>query len=272
LEPSGRFVEKNRELFELCLSLRTAALEPPVGALTVTAQDEKKLRRELTWRRSLEAFGAKADRTFCAIIELCAKGYTEDATILMRSLLDLDVSLRYVELDPQPRIVEMMYEADREYLKELEEMTKIRTLDIELEKALNDTRARLAQLEHDLQIDPKKWHKKTMREKTEGAGLEDQYFVFCRFSGLLHANPNKLMSYIRSQETTNEVFAVDSRPHGANLRLVLASAASYFADILLLRRKANGLDTAAFVRAHESLKEHYLRTKKNREKQTRKHK
>lgn len=261
MELSGRFIEKNRELFELCQSLRKVALESSGGTAAVPTLDEKALRREMVWRRTLHAFSAKADRTFCAALILCSDGFTEDAVMLTRSLLELDVCLRYVSLDPQPRVMEMIYESEREYKKELEGMAKVRGLDTELKQALDEVNARLSEIERDCEIEPRKWKKTTMWKKATVAALEDHYFVFQKWSGLVHADPNKLIPYIRLDETSGDSFAVDSTPKGKDLEKVLVSAAAYFADIFVLRNERFGWETSALLKAHAQLKDHYMQTK-----------
>lgn len=259
LELSGTFVNNNRKLFELCLSLRKAALEPSGSTAAVLAPGQKEIERELIWRKTLQAFSAKADRTFCAVLILCAEGFTEDAAMLARSLVELDVSLRYVSVDPQARVMEMIYEADREYKVELQAMAKIRGPDQELKQAIEEGEKRLIELERESGIEADRWKKKTLWQKMKDTSLEDHYFVFRKFSGLIHPNPNELMPYIRSPEINNQPFEVDSAPRGENLDKVLVSAAAYFADVLLIMKETAGLDTSELIGAHARLKEHFER-------------
>lgn len=261
MELSGPFVNKNRELFDLCLSVRKAASETDIDTTEALGKDVTQAGREFVWKRTLLAFSAKADRTFWAVLLLSSKGFSEDAIMLTRSLLESDVSLRYVSVDPHSRVMEMLYEADWETKLELQAMITVRGLDKELKGALADVDNRLSRLERDCGINGNKWKKKSLWKKAKEIGLENHYFVFRRFSGLIHANANKLMSYIRSPEGAVEFFAVDSTPRGENLDKVLVSAAAYFADIVLLRNEAFGLDTSVIVEVHARLREHFEQMK-----------
>jgi hypothetical protein len=46
---------------------------------------------------------AKAFKTYQSILILCREGYVDDAEVLLRTLFELAVSVRYVKLDPTGR-------------------------------------------------------------------------------------------------------------------------------------------------------------------------
>lgn len=154
---------------------------------------------------------AKAYKSHDATIELCKKGFGEDAGIILRTLFELDVLVKFVLIDKSDKTAKLFaeYESlEREKMYNSNNIPEIRDLmklrknyqEIIDQMKIDATNAK----ENPLRLDKNgklkaaTWSGKTYEEMAKIVNLNDSYNIAYRlFSQLTHSSPRIVSFYLK---------------------------------------------------------------------------
>jgi hypothetical protein len=144
-------------------------------------------------------FFIKSWRTFQSIRLLCSKKLSEDADILLRSLFEVVVNLKYISMDWQKRI-ELFIGYD--YVQRQKLLDKLKTLGDPLaDKILQSSPEVVREV---LNVYSKlrddypnmlRWSNKSIEAMAKDVGLEKHYIIYRVLSDHVHPSPRATLKY-----------------------------------------------------------------------------
>lgn len=153
----------------------------------------------------------KAYKTHGSVLLLCRQGYGQDAAILVRSLIDLLITLLYILNDPSNERISRYFSYDWILCKKMFEYAKtkphlLKALEVNDVNPLPDKlttkeieeHARLAQEKYHYGRD---WSIHNMRDMAKEVGEEDLYLTMYKLqSQLIHTAPRTMNEYIKKED------------------------------------------------------------------------
>jgi len=150
----------------------------------------------------------KAYKTHGALLLLCEQGYGQDAAILVRSLIDLLITLLYILEDSTNKRIQRYFAYDWILRKKMFDYGKTKPEILKLLEARNanpkskdntlkeiEEQAKLAQEKYKYGRD---WSDKNIREMAEFVDKKDLYLTIYRLqSQLMHTAPRTMNEYIK---------------------------------------------------------------------------
>ena len=149
----------------------------------------------------------KAYKTQAAILLLCQQGYGQDAAILVRSLIELLITLLYILKDPTDERIQRYFAYDWIMRKKMYNYGKTKPEILEILKERNqnlkqgdnpieevEKQAIAMQTKYNYKKD---WSDKNMREMAEEVGRVDLYLTVYRLqSQIMHTAPRVMNEYV----------------------------------------------------------------------------
>ena len=188
------------------------------------------------WEDVLLGFAGKSLKTYRAIMLLCLHGYGEDASILLRSLMESAVHLSYISADPENR---------SRLFAEYDHILRKRFLDDALRMGLipedrvkEERREILASYREVERNYPDKlsWSGKSIKEMARESDLLWHYGVVYRLSSdFVHASPSGIDHYLRQEGPLREVA---SGPGEAWINESLAAGSEMLLHVLFVYDRA----------------------------------
>lgn len=144
----------------------------------------------------------KAYKTHGAVLLLCQNGLGQDAAMLMRSLIDLLVTLFYILNDPTEERLQRYFAYDWVLRKKMLDYCKSRpeisSLMPEIDANEVENQSKIAKEKY--KYDKPHWSDKNIREMAEEIGRPDLYAtVYSLQSQILHTAPRALNEYIKNE-------------------------------------------------------------------------
>jgi hypothetical protein len=150
-------------------------------------------------------FFIKSWRTFQSIRLLCSKKLSEDADILLRSLFEAVVNLKYISLDWQKRI-ELFIGYD--YVQRQKLLDKLKTLGDPLAdrilqsspEVVREVLDEYSKLKDDYP-NTLRWSGKSIEAMAKDVGLEKHYIIYRLLSDHVHPSPRATLKYFSESPT-----------------------------------------------------------------------
>jgi len=187
---------------------------------------------------------AKAFKSHDAAVLLCKRGFGEDAGILIRTLFELDVLVKYVLFDKTDKTAKLFteYESmEREKMYNANNIPEIR----EMMKSRNNYQEIIDQMKIDAKsakdnplrknksgkLKATTWSGKTYEEMAQAVKLKDSYNIAYRlFSQLAHSNPRVVSFYLT--DSNDGVIVPKSYPNNEWVKECLVKAFDFLFDIV----------------------------------------
>jgi len=186
------------------------------------------------------ALFGKANKTFEAVVELCALGFGEDALILLRSNLNLAIDFLYIlEDDSVERAADCVANGHNEQMKFLTQN--------------NHSLPKWSQhLKMDqIKIRANRWRKSSIKTRAEKAAKLSHYQLgYSFYSSLAHSDARALSSYI--EENSVSGLMVQCSPSDKFVHIALVDNFRLMADVFQGLCSCFGIDTK---HAFEGIKE-----------------
>ncbi|WHZ14474.1 MAG: hypothetical protein OJF52_001312 [Nitrospira sp.] len=180
----------------------------------------------------------KSSKTVESIFLLTSHGYGQDAKILLRSLLELLLNLKYVGHDPDKRVplfTEYAYLEIDDFDKLLSNYVSENPDDVIIQKILTskDVDQRTSERKEYERVKknyPNKhnWAGMSVRKMAKSVGLSFQYILYKMFCRVTHPSSEGIKSYLGLDDES--LACLDSTPE--DLRRTFLTSCIYLLDIL----------------------------------------
>lgn len=174
----------------------------------------------------------KAYKTHAAALLLCRQGYGQDAAILVRSLVDLLITLTYILDDPSTERLERYFAYDWIDRKKMYDYCKTKPELLKALKAMNNTleeveeQAKLVQEKYKY---GKSWSDKTPRQMAVSVGRPELYLSAYKLqSQISHTAPRSMNEYIAVDD---QGYTIDIGPNDQWVEGALVAAFDCFYHI-----------------------------------------
>jgi hypothetical protein len=152
-------------------------------------------------------FFRKAWKTLQSMFLLCTNGFGEDATILLRSLLELSINLQYIADDEERRAVlfcEYSHVEKNDFEKILRSFandhpddTIIATILKSKTKEQSDEKAYEYRKVMKNYPNPRNWADQSIRQMAKVTGMDFQYILYKMFCRISHPSPEGSDTYLK---------------------------------------------------------------------------
>lgn len=187
---------------------------------------------------------AKAFKSHDAAISLCRNGFGEDAGILIRTLFELDVLVRYSLIDKSDKTAKLFIEyesMEREKMynsndmPEIRDMMKLRSnyqeIIDQMKVDAKTAKGNPLRLDKSGKLKAATWSGKTYEEMAEIAKLKDTYNIAYRlFSQLSHSSPRVVSFYLN--DSKNGIIEPKIYPNEEWIEECLVKAFDFLFDIV----------------------------------------
>ena len=193
---------------------------------------------------------ARAVYLLDAIYRLCAQGFATEAMVILRSLLNLYINIKWLTSGDSKKSFERFAEFEVVFKKlAIEAVIKYGTIKDEIKNDnLNIHDKEFDRVMKKYNLGKKRdlfcWSGKSLFRMATDVNLEKEYsIIYSKLSSMEHTGPESVKNYLEHSEERG--FTIKAGPRDENIDLVLVTALEYYFKVQEITRKIFGLDCSA---------------------------